>query len=198
MKRDEDYEGWDEAYSHPLSELPWELGRPRPQLVEIIERRLITPGKALDICCGAGTNTVYLASKGFEVTGIDISPKAVEIAKEKARKANMKIRFEVGNVIHIPFEDREFDFVFDMGCFHHIMVEDREPYISGVYRVLKPGGVYQLTCFSYKNGPARNNFAKNDVLNLFSSLFRVEDVTHFGSVEGDGVVRYFYTFLMKK
>jgi len=72
------YEEWDEAYAHDLSELPWELGKPRQQLVKLVESGIIKQGsRALDICCGAGTNTVYLASKGFVVSAIDISPRAI-------------------------------------------------------------------------------------------------------------------------
>ncbi|NWG11350.1 class I SAM-dependent methyltransferase [Candidatus Bathyarchaeota archaeon] len=60
-------------------------------LVNLVEKGVIKKGKALDICCGAGTNTVYLAKKGFEVTGIDISSKAIEYATEKAKQANVNI-----------------------------------------------------------------------------------------------------------
>jgi 2-polyprenyl-3-methyl-5-hydroxy-6-metoxy-1,4-benzoquinol methylase len=76
---------WDQIYrKFPLEELGWELGKPRPILVEFVEKGLIKKGKALDICCGAGTNTVYLAKQGFEVTGIDISQTAIKYAKKKA------------------------------------------------------------------------------------------------------------------
>jgi len=78
------YEDWDYVYrNYPLDELPWELGRPREILVRLVEEGTIDPGKALDICCGAGTNTVYLARKGLQVTGINISSKAIEYATEK-------------------------------------------------------------------------------------------------------------------
>ncbi|NIV43965.1 methyltransferase domain-containing protein, partial [Candidatus Bathyarchaeota archaeon] len=49
----------------------------------------IRPCEALDLCCGAGTNPVFLAKKGFDVTALDISDKAVEYAKEKASEANV-------------------------------------------------------------------------------------------------------------
>jgi 2-polyprenyl-3-methyl-5-hydroxy-6-metoxy-1,4-benzoquinol methylase len=49
----------------------------------------------LDLCCGAGTNKVYLAEKGFEVTATDISQRVMEYAKEKARIANVKINFMI-------------------------------------------------------------------------------------------------------
>ena len=67
------YKRWDLIYKkYPLKELGWELGRPRDILVEYMNKEMIRPGKALDICCGAGTNTIYLAQEGFEVNGMDI------------------------------------------------------------------------------------------------------------------------------
>lgn len=62
-------------------------------LVEYVEKGLLPKGKALDICCGAGTNTVYLAQSGFDLTGIDISKTALEIAKKKTRQAKVDINF---------------------------------------------------------------------------------------------------------
>ena len=196
---DSNYEEWDEIYrKYPLEELGWELGKPRPILVEVVERGLIKKGKALDICCGAGTNTVYLAEKGFEATGIDISQTAIEIAKKKAEKAKVKIDFRVEDFTKLPFANEEFDFVYDMGCFHHVKVEDRSAFINGVHRVLKKDGMYMLTCFSYKNGAEWNHFTKKQLVDLFSTCFDLGEFRHYGSVEGDGVTRYFYTVLMKK
>jgi ubiquinone/menaquinone biosynthesis C-methylase UbiE len=192
-------EEWEQIYrSYLLSELGWELGKPRPILVEFVEKGLIKKGKALDICCGAGTNTVYLAEKGFDVTGIDISPTAIEYGEAKATQAKVKIRFRVQDFLQLPFDDEEFDFVFDMGCFHHAKIKDRKTFIEGVNRVLKRGGSYMLTCFSYKNGPAWNHFTKQEITRLFSPYFELGDFRHYPSVEGDSVTRYFYTVLMKK
>jgi len=193
------YEKWDRIYrKFPLEVLPWELGRPRKVLVDLVEKGLIPKGKALDICCGAGTNTVYLAEKGFQVTGIDISSKAVEYARKKAEQANVKINFMVQNFLKLPFKDEEFDFVFDMGCFHHVEVEDRNTFIKRISRVLKNDGLYLLICFSYKNGPAWNHFTKKQVIHLFSRYFEIKEIKHISSVEGDGLKRYFYSVLMEK
>jgi len=190
---------WDQIYrKYPLEELGWELGKPRPILREYVEKGLVKQGKALDICCGAGTNTVYLAEKGFEVTGVDISPTAIEYAKKKAAQAKINVTFKVQNFLELPFEAEEFDFVFDMGCFHHVKPEDRATFINGVHRVLKKRGNYLLTCFSYKNGHAWNHFTKQQLVDLFSGLFELGEFRHYPSVEGDGVTRYFYTVLMKK
>jgi len=193
------YRSWDRVYhEYPLGELPWELGKPRPVLVQVFEEGLVKPGKALDICCGAGTNTVYMAQKGFQATGLDISHKAIEYGREKAREAGVKVRWIIGNALEFHFEDDEFDFVFDMGCFHHIRPEDRERFISGLCRVTKPHGQYLLTCFSDRNGPAWNHFTKEQLIELFSARFTFRRVAHYGSVEGDGFTRFFYTVLMQK
>jgi len=193
------YEDWDRVYrSYPLEALPWELGRPRQVLVELVEKGIIKKGKALDICCGAGTNTVYLAQKGFEVTGMDISSGAAEYAREKAERAQVKIRFLVENFLRLPFRDEEFDLVFDMGCFHHVRVKDRAAFIKGVRRVLKTRGAYFLVCFSYRNGPAWNHFTKEQITQIFSEYFKINDIKHVSSVEGDGVTRHFYSVLMEK
>jgi ubiquinone/menaquinone biosynthesis C-methylase UbiE len=190
---------WDQIYQkYPLEELGWELGKPRPILREYVEKGLLKKGKALDICCGAGTNTVYLAEKGFEVAGIDISPTAIGYAEKKAAYANVHVSFKVQDFLELPFEDEEFDFVFDMGCFHHVKPEDRATFINGVHRVLKKRGIYMLTCFSYKNGPAWNHFTRQQLIDLFSGLFEMGEFRHYLSKEGDGVARYFYTVLMKK
>ena len=193
------YEEWDRVYRrYPIEALPWELGRPRKVLVELVEKGLIKKGKALDICCEAGTNAIYLAKKGFQVTGMDISPKAIEIAKEKARKANAKTQFRVQNFLNLPFKDEEFDFVFDMGCFHHVKVKDRGTFINGVHRVLKKGGSYFMVCFSERNGSAWNHFTKEQIIQLFSNYFKIKNIEHVASVEGDGYTRYFYSVLMEK
>jgi len=147
--------GWDRIYHRYLPEkLPWELGRPRKGLVELVDSGTVGPGKTLDLCCGAGTNPVYLAKKGFEVTALDISDKAVLYARSKAHESRVSINFVVGNFLNLPFKNAEFDFAFDFGCFHHVVVEDRTTFIRGVYRVLNPKGMYFLVCFSYRNGPA--------------------------------------------
>jgi ubiquinone/menaquinone biosynthesis C-methylase UbiE len=181
-----------------LNELGWKLGKPRPILVEYVAKKLVRKGKTLDLCCGAGTNTVYLAQNGFDVTGIDISLTAVAYAKAKAAQANVKIRFFVQNFLKLPFNNEGFDFVHDMGSFHHVKPEDRQTFIQGVDRVLKAGGTHMLTAFSYKNGLGWNHFTKPRLVALFSSYFGLGAFRHYSSVEGDGVTRYFYTVPMKR
>ncbi len=191
--------GWDEAYHHFRPEqLPWELGKPRKGLIELIESGVVVPGKALDLCCGLGTNPIYLAEKGFEVTALDVSDKAVSVAKEKTRQKGIKMGFLVGDNTRLPFKGAIFDFVFDFGCFHHVPPENRSAFVTGVHRVLKSKGTCFLVCFSYRNGSAWNHFRKKQIIDLFSGYFDIERIKHVSSLEGDNVSRYFYEVLMKK
>lgn len=193
------YREWEQIYQeYPLEELGWELGKPRPILTEYLEAGLLPEGKALDICCGAGTNTIYLAQNGFEVTGIDISSTAIKIAKQKAATAGVTINFLAESFIELPFSDGMFDFVWDMGCFHHVETDERSTFIQDVNRVLKPSGAYMLTCFSYINGPGWNHFTEQQLTELFGDYFTFGEFRLYPSLEGDGVIRHFYTVLMHK
>ncbi len=104
----------------------------------------------------------------------------------------------IRNFLELPFNDEEFDFVLDMGCFHHVLIRDRSTYIKGVNRILKTGGKYLLICFSYKNGSAWNHFTKEQIVQFFSKHFKILSIKHIESIEGDGVLRYFYNVLMEK
>jgi SAM-dependent methyltransferase len=164
----------------------------------LVETGSITVGHALDLCCGAGTNTVYLAQRGFDVVGIDISATALKIAQSQAAQARVVIGFFRESFVDLSFADGVFDFVFDMGCFHHVKVEDRNRFILGIHRVLKPRGQYMLTCFSDRNGPSWNHFSRQQIIDLFSGFFKLESLQHAPSLEGDGVIRFFYTAVMSR
>ena len=194
-----DYSEWEKVYrNYPLEELGWELGKPRAFLVEYMQKGLLPKGKALDLCCGAGTNTVYLAQNGLDVTGIDISKTALEIAKKKAHQAHISINFLSESFADLSFGDAKFNLVFDMGCFHHVAVEERAKFIAGVHRVLRDGGLYMLTCFSYRNGPGWNHFTRQKIVDMFDGIFVLGGFRDYSSLEGDGVTRFFYTVLMEK
>ena len=195
---EQNYEKWEDVYRRgDEGPYPWDLGRPRDFLVQLLERGMIEGDRALDPCCGLGTNGLYLAEKGFNVTGIDISEKAVKIANRKARKTE-NINFKVHSFMDMDFEPGSFDFVLDIGCFHHVAQEDRQEFIENVRRVLRPGGRYLLMCFSDRMVPAWNHFSEQQVRGLFSGHFNIMILEEISSVEGDGVTRYFYVSLMER
>jgi 2-polyprenyl-3-methyl-5-hydroxy-6-metoxy-1,4-benzoquinol methylase len=69
------------------------------------------PSRVVDLGCGTGTLSVLLAQQGHEVTGIDISPKMLEVAREKARAASVRVDFEVADASVAPLDRGGFDVV---------------------------------------------------------------------------------------
>ena len=129
----------------------WTESEPPKELVNLIESEKIKPCKVLDVGCGEGFYAIYLASKGFEVTGIDISENAIKLAKENAAKQGVKIKFIPMDVAHLDEMNNKFDFVFEWAILHHIMPEQRQKYVENIKGILNKGGKYLSICFNNQN-----------------------------------------------
>jgi len=110
-----------------------------------IARRLtetIPSGQALDVGCGPGRLAVHLARQApdLTVTGIDISPDMVELAKRRAEAAKLsdRVHFEVADVGALPFPDHQFDLVVSTMSLHHW--RDPARGLTEIRRVLKASG----------------------------------------------------------
>ncbi len=104
-----------------------------------LENLAIAPGqKVLDLCCGGGQATVYLVQTGAEVVGLDASPKALERSKIAVPGA----QYVQGLAENLPFADQEFDLVHTSVALHEMTPAQLQQIISGVWRVLKPGGIF--------------------------------------------------------
>ncbi|NIM58241.1 MAG: methyltransferase domain-containing protein [Candidatus Aminicenantes bacterium] len=192
-------EGWDEVYRmHKLHEIPWHSSQPDRNLVTLIRENKIKKGSVLDMCSGDGTNSIYLASKGFKVVGVDISPKAVEIAKERCKKRNVVCDYSVGDILKIK-PDKKYDFIFDRGCFHHISDKNKTKYARLVNRLLKKKGKFFLLCFSDRNPPFAKNLSKKDIIGYFSDYFNILFIKDSVHKEPDTEnKRYLYAVFMER
>ncbi|CAF1469800.1 unnamed protein product [Adineta ricciae] len=141
-------------------------------------RRNVFEGELLDIGCGIGDNAIYIAKecRNVRVTGIDLVPKAIEVANEKARKEDVDIHFQVVDMLDDLAEKQIlkqhfYDVILDAAVFHVFSDVDREKYIKNLEYLIKPNGLYIQLCFSEKEtregGPRR--IRKVDLHNLFSS-----------------------------
>lgn len=106
--------------------------------------------KILDIGCGSGTISLYLASKGYEVKGIDISKKAIEACKESANNIGLKnVKFEISEFPKsLPQE--KFNLIFFSEVIEHLPNDDLA--LRKIHKLLKPGGILFLSTPS-KNAP---------------------------------------------
>jgi len=133
----------------PLERIPWNSETPPEILVDLVRSGKVKPCRAIDLGCGAGNYALFLAGAGFDMTGVDISPRAIEIARENAATTGIRCTFLVADLLGDLHEIRDtFEFAYDWEVLHHIFPEDREHYVRNVHRILRPGGKYLSVCFS--------------------------------------------------
>jgi SAM-dependent methyltransferase len=133
-----------------LGVTPWD-GHPLPtSLTNLVEGDRPPPaGKALDIGCGTGDNSIYLAKHGWQVTGVDYVQRAVDKARAKASAESLDIRFEQVDVTELCSAGvgTSFDLIVDNGCLHGMNDEDRHDYVREVTAAAAPGARLLLVEF---------------------------------------------------
>lgn len=102
------------------------------------------PRAALELGCGVGRFSRYLAQQGLQVTGVDFSPVAIAKARERSAGDDVRPNFVVGDVTHLDALSGPFDVSFDVGCFHCLDQNAQRGYVSEVLRLLKPGGTHLI------------------------------------------------------
>lgn len=107
--------------------------------------------RVLEVGCGTGVLSLLakmIVGDGGAVEAIDIAPKMVARARQKAEKAGLLINFSVASIDELPYGDGIFDAVISSLMFHHLPLRIKERGLEEVYRVLKPGGRLLLCDFS--------------------------------------------------
>ena len=131
----------------------WHLSQPSPELVSALGSGWLPPGgRILDIGCGLGSETGYLASAGWQAAGIDLSETAIARAAAGHRGA----AFALADARRLPFRQHCFDTALDRGCFHYLPPPDRPVYADELRRVLKPTGKLLLRA-SLRTAGVRND-----------------------------------------
>ncbi|MFC4332007.1 class I SAM-dependent methyltransferase [Streptomyces andamanensis] len=141
---------WDGFYADRDRPVPFFAAAPDENLVEWLDRGLIRGRRALDLGCGPGRNALHLAARGYAVDAVDLSPAAVDWARERARAVGAEVRFLCGDAFAATGTGLTgpYDLVYDSGCFHHLPPHRRISYLALLDRVLAPGGRFALTCFA--------------------------------------------------
>ena len=144
---------WNESYAS--GQLPWDTGEPEPLLVEFVTSGAVTPGSTLEIGAGTGTNAIWMAERGFDVLGVDVSPLAVERARAKMDGRALRCRFAASDFLAASPDSGPFQFVFDRGCFHVFDEPDeRQRFAARVAAALAPDGLW-LSLIGSTEGSAR-------------------------------------------
>ena len=152
-------------------DLPWAHGEPTLFLAEICERR--KPGRVLDIGCGAGTDSVYLAKRGWDVTSLDFMPKAFELTQGRAKEAGVSVTLVEADITEwvVP---KPFDLVLDHGLLHNMNPLRYRAYRERVLDAIADDGDFVLLHWhprypgqpSGRMGPLRAS--REDLLKFFA------------------------------
>lgn len=129
----------------------WDTGITPPEICALVEDEDLEAGRALDLGCGTGTTSNYLAMHGWQATGVDFVPTAIRKARRKARHNGVADRttFVVGDVTRL----RElgisgpFDLAIDIGCSHSLSGDDQDRYARQLADIVRPGGIFMLYMF---------------------------------------------------
>jgi SAM-dependent methyltransferase len=130
-------ERWDRPY-RGQQRPGWDTGLVAEDLKRAVEEGKIKPCRVVELGCGSGTNAVYLAGLGFEVTAIDVAPTALGIAEAKASEAGVRVRWLLADVLNLP-ELGTFDLIFDRGCYHNVRYVDAAGFVRAMCRLTQTG-----------------------------------------------------------
>ncbi len=177
--------GFKERYE--TRDTPWDIGKPDFNLIQTVTATPIKPCRALDIGCGTGDNAIWLSQQNFHVLGIDTSEIAIEKAKEKASKMNVKCTFIVTDILTSHVEGAPFGFAFDRGCFHSLNSDkERTTFAENVNSHLERDGLWLSligNADEQRHGPGPPQRTARDIVNSVEPCFEILSLvsSHFGS-----------------
>jgi SAM-dependent methyltransferase len=189
---------WDERYQGDVDQRPWDIGTVEPELVRCVEQDLAGQkiSRALEIGCGTGTNAIWLAQRGVDVLGTEISPTAIDAANQKVSGKNLPIRFVQNNIVEsLPVAPGTINFAFDRGVFHVMGPDQRGPFVKHVAQSLADGGMWLCMAGSKDEakpedrGPPRLTASELigavelefEVISLRKSFFELPDGSRFAA-----------------
>ena len=147
----------------------WHLSRPSPELVSALDDGwLPRAGRAVDLGSGLGSEAGYLARRGWQVIGLDLS----EVAVGRAAAEHGGAAFLRADVRRLPFARHSLDAAVDRGCFHYLAPDDRPRYCAELRRVLRPGGKLLLRA-SLRTAGQRNDIGETVIRDTFAA-WRIE------------------------
>jgi SAM-dependent methyltransferase len=178
-------ERWDRPY-RGQQRPGWDTGLVAEDLRRAVEEGKIKPCRVIELGCGSGTNAVYLARLGFEVTAIDVAPTALGIAEAKANEAGVRVRWLLADVLNLP-ELGTFDLIFDRGCYHNVRYVDAAGFVRAMCRLTQTGSRALIVSLN-RDGPpgVREPMMREDFSESFEFVWLDESEIQTGA---DATVR---------
>ncbi|TJZ44131.1 class I SAM-dependent methyltransferase [Streptomyces piniterrae] len=143
---------------------------PDRDLVAVVEgEEKLPPGKALDLGCGNGRNSVYLARHGWRVTGVELIGHALAKARRTTAAAGVPVNLVQGDATRLSDYGvgTDYTLVVDACCYHAIAEERRDAYAAEVTKAAAPGALMLMVAFAEQNTPGMN-VTEEDLRNRFT------------------------------
>ncbi|MBI3732070.1 MAG: class I SAM-dependent methyltransferase [Chloroflexi bacterium] len=128
---------------------PWDIG-PRAELVQLVESGRLKPCRAIDLGSGTASNCIFLAQRGFEVTGVDYAQAAIELGRKRAREAGVSVQFLVDDLTRLQNVHGAFDLLVDYGTLDDLVPRHRDLYLKNVLPLTHAGSQFLLYCFEWR------------------------------------------------
>lgn len=223
-------ETWEKEYQNP--QLLTKKDEPQNDVKRFIKflRKIekITPDglAVLDLGSGAGRNANYLAGLGSKVSGLEISPTAIGLAKERANKMGVEVDYRLLDIgSKYPFQDKSFDLILDVMSSNSLNEKERDIYLTEVHRALKGGGILfvKVLCKegdknaknllkispgkeydTYVNkdmGLTERVFSREDFISMYSRYFKILRLvkkTNYAPFKGQKYKRNYWLAFLKK
>lgn len=209
-----DGEWWNNFYAERTRPVPFFQIIPDEELALYCNQGIFHKGRALDIGCGNGRNSFYLAEQGFDSFGIDISEESIAWAKEISQNMLQKPCFEVKSLFDFNAEANRFDLILDSGCFHHIKPHRREEYLTKIQTLLKEDGFFLMTCFNLDGGADSTDydvyreysmhgglgFSEEKIKTILSAYFEIQELRRMKESSAPDLFgkSFLWVILMKK
>jgi 2-polyprenyl-3-methyl-5-hydroxy-6-metoxy-1,4-benzoquinol methylase len=144
------HQDWDRRWTEATQRNQWEAPEPLVSgLVPTFRARGF--GRVIDVGSGIGRHALYLASQGFDCTGIDASESGLAYARQQAQEAGLSIDYRQAAFYALPVDDHSFDVAIAWNVIYHGDGEIAQRAIDEIRRVLAPGGIYIGTMLSKRN-----------------------------------------------
>ncbi|MFE4858503.1 class I SAM-dependent methyltransferase [Streptomyces sp. NPDC056670] len=141
---------WDEVWKTSGGRADWSTVDPWvADTVGLLRDRQVRT--VLDLACGIGRHALFFAESGFTCWAVDASETAIEQTRTAAERAGLNLDLRVGPMSSLPYPDDHFDYVLAYNAIYHGDRNAVRATVLEIHRVLKPGGLYQLTMLSRRN-----------------------------------------------
>lgn len=179
---------WDKRYE--TADTPWDSGIRSRELARVLDSGAVPTGRAVELGCGTGTNSVFLAHQGFAVSAIDCSRRALEAARGRAESAGVSLELIEGDLCRLDRDLGKFDFVFDRGCFHCARRIDLSGFLRTLESLTKPGSKYLVLTGNANEkieGPGPPRLHESEIRSDLGGLFDVDFIREIRFEDAGGV-----------